>query len=155
MNNPPATYRPALPSDISTCMAIRGKTRDNPMTVEDLASFGVTEASWSSAVQQGQTIGTVYETDGEIVGYCFGDTQTAEILVLAVLPEFEGQGVGKTLLRDVMEKLFQEGHQRLWLAASPDPAVLANGFYRYLGWQPTGEADIHLDEILVYEKGAS
>jgi hypothetical protein len=38
----------------------------------------------------------------------------------------------------------------VWLAANPDPAGRAHGFYRSLGWRPTGEMQ-HDDEILVLD----
>jgi hypothetical protein len=39
----------------------------------------------------------------------------------------------------------------VWLAANPDPAGRAHGFYRALGWRPTGEMQHGGDEILVLE----
>jgi hypothetical protein len=39
-----------------------------------------------------------------------------------------------------------------WLGASRNPATRAYGFYRALGWRPTGETDRHGDEVLVLSK---
>ena len=69
-------------------------------------------------------------------------------LVVAVSPDFEGKGIGKKLLHSVVKSLQSRGCARLWLAASPDPGVRSHGFYRHLGWQPTGQTDANGDEIL-------
>ncbi len=34
--------------------------------------------------------------------------------------------------------LFSKGHDKLWLMENPDPNIRAHGFYRRLGWEPTG-----------------
>lgn len=68
--------------------------------------------------------------------------------MLAVLPEHEGRGVGRRLLGEVVGEMRTRGHRRVWLAASPDPAIRAHGFYRAQGWRPTGQVDAIGDEIL-------
>ncbi len=83
-----------------------------------------------------------------MIGYCFGDRDTGEIVVLALLPAYEGRGIGKTLLAMMIEKLEDQGFQRLFLACSSDPNVRSYSFYRHLGWKPTGERDESGDEIL-------
>ena len=83
-----------------------------------------------------------------MIGYCFGDRDTGEIVVLALLPEYEGQGVGKRLLAMVIEELKKHEFHRLFLSCSSDPNVRSYGFYRRLGWSPTGEKDEYGDEIL-------
>nr|WP_244300690.1 GNAT family N-acetyltransferase [Achromobacter aegrifaciens] len=85
---------------------------------------------------------------GRVTGYCFGDRETGEIVVLALLPESENQGAGKTLLQLVVRHLASLGHERLFLACASDPAVRSHGFYRHLGWTPTGERDEAGDDIL-------
>lgn len=143
--------RNAISSDLKTCAEIRGQTRDNPLTVEQLRSIGVTEEKWSAHLEKNEIIGSVFECDGQVVGYCFADTQSAEILVLALLAEHENKGIGKMLLMDLMQKMRKLGHQKLWLAASADPVIRAHGFYRHLGWKSTGKFDSNQDEILEYE----
>ena len=142
--------RDAISSDLRTCTEIRGKTRDNPLSEEVLISIGVTEEKWSAYMEEGKIIGSVYECDGQVVGFCFADTESSEILVLALLPEFENKGIGKMLLQELIRKMIKLGHEKLWLAASPDPAIRAHGFYRHLGWVSTGKLDSNQDEILEY-----
>lgn len=141
-------YREARVGDVARCIEIRGLTRENPIPAETLKQFGVTEQSWTAQVEQKRSVGVVLQHQDQLVGFCFGDTTTGEIQSLAILPEYESNGFSKIMLSLVIEKLFLLGLERLWLAASPSPQIRAHGFYRHLGWKPTGEKDMHGDEIL-------
>jgi ribosomal protein S18 acetylase RimI-like enzyme len=143
-------YRRAIPDDTPACIVLRGRTRENAFSVERLAEAGVTLESWRSAVADGSLPGHVATLDGEIVGYCFGECETGEIAVLALLPAHEGQGVGRTLLALVVAEFKGLGFDRLFLSCSSDPAVRSYGFYRHLGWRSTGRFDDRGDEILEY-----
>ena len=143
-------YRPAIPSDAAECLALRGKTRENAVSAETLASLGITVESWSGAIESGNLPGYVCIDDGCIVGYCFGDKPTGEIVVLALLPPYEGRGIGKTLLSQVVQYLRSAGHGRLVLGCSSNPLHRSHGFYRHLGWRSTGTFDEREDEILEY-----
>ena len=141
-------YRRALPKDVAECIVVRGKTRQNPASEELLRSFGVTRESWAENIRSGALPGHVCTADGRIVGFCFGARETGEIEVLALLPEFENRGIGRTLLERTTEELASHGHTRLFLACSPDPNSRSYGFYRHLGWRSTGTVDQYGDEIL-------
>ena len=146
-----ASFRVARASDIARCIVIRGRTRENAVPAARLAALGITEASWSSDVADGTLLGHVCECDGRIVAYCFGAARTGEVVVLAVLPDHEGQGLGKELLRLTMTSLHGAGRNRLFLGCSSDPRHRSYGFYRHLGWIPTGEKDAHGDDVLRYD----
>ena len=146
----PLAYRPATADDVPRCIQLRALTRHNAVSVERLASYGITADSWGDALRRGEQAGFVATQHGDIVGYCFGDTRSGEVLVLALLPAHEGQGVGRRLLDQVVERLRAAGHRRLFLGCSTDPATRSHGFYRHLGWVPTGRIDAHGDEILQY-----
>ncbi|MGE7472727.1 N-acetyltransferase family protein [Bosea sp. NPDC003192] len=143
-------YRRAVPEDTPACVVLRGRTRENAFSVERLAEAGVTLESWRAAVADGSLPGQVATLDGEIIGYCFGERETGEIAVVALLPDHEGQGVGRTLLALVVAELKGLGFDRLFLSCSSDPAVRSYGFYRHLGWRSTGSFDDRGDEILEY-----
>jgi GNAT superfamily N-acetyltransferase len=147
-------FRETQPGDIDACFSVRGRTRENAISREQLAAIGITPESSSAALESGRVKGWVCEDDGQVVGFCSGDTETGEVLVLAVLPEYEGKGVGRRLLAEVVRELRARGHGRLWLAASADPAHRSHGiyFYRAQGWKPMGEVDAAGDEILVLER---
>jgi GNAT superfamily N-acetyltransferase len=142
------TYRAAVPSDIAACIDLRGKTRENAVSVERLKQLGITQASWSADVANGDLPGHVCVVDGRIVGYVFADRRTGEVVVLALLPEWEAKGIGKQLLEMMVTDLAKLGFRRLFLGCSSDPNVRSYGFYRHLGWTSTGTFDAHQDEIL-------
>ncbi|MFO2466064.1 GNAT family N-acetyltransferase [Pseudomonas sp. 15FMM2] len=141
-------YRPAIPADAGDCIVLRGQTRENAFSAAELAALGITEASWSAGIRDGALPGYVACIDGEMVGYCFGDGESGEIAVLALLPHAEGKGIGKTLLDMMVAHLRQQGFERLFLACASDPKVRSYGFYRHLGWRATGERDEAGDDIL-------
>ena len=142
------TCRRAVPADAPTCVAIRGQTRDNAIKPAQLAALGITADTWAAAMHSGALAGHVAEQHGRVLGHCFGAVATGEVLVLAVLPEADGRGLGRQLLALVSADLLALGHTRLFLSASIDPAMRSHGFYRHLGWRPAGVVDSHGDETL-------
>lgn len=142
------SFRLAVSGDIPACLDLRGKTRENAISIESLAQMGITLESWVHDVQTGVLTGFVCTDEEAIAGYCFGENATGEIVVLALLPEYENQGVGRNLLAMVMKHLRSLGHGRLFLGCAADPAVRSHGFYRHLGWESTGGFDRAGDEVL-------
>ena len=153
MTTPPAAagrlaFRRATPQDIPACVALRGLTRENAIPAERLAAMGITAASWAEDVRSDALAGVV-GCDGEtIVGYCFGDKASGEVVVLALLPAYEARGIGRELLRRLVDHLAALGHRRLFLGCAADPATRSHGFYRHLGWASTGTFDAAGDEVL-------
>lgn len=143
-------YLPAHPEDTPAFVALRGQTRQNAISAERLAGLGITAESWADMMENGSLSGVTCDHEGELVGYCFGDLETGEIVVLALLPAYEGQGIGKKLLELVVKQLHAKGHQKLFLGCSNDPQSRSHGFYRHLGWRATGALDQYGDEVLEY-----
>ena len=114
-------FRDVKAQDFARCIEIRGMTRDNPVPAEILKEFGVTEEAWRPLIGDKSIVGVVAESKNEVIGFCSGDVTTGEVMVLALLPEYEGQGFGRSMLKLVTNKLFSFGLDKLWLAASPDP----------------------------------
>ncbi len=141
-------YRAAVALDAVDCVVIRGQTRQNAVSADRLAALGITADSWGRDIQAGRLPGHVCVVDGRTAGYCFGDATTGEVVVLALLPRFEGCGIGKRLLSLVVHELQARGHGRLFLGCAKDPATRSHGFYRHLGWRPTGQIDTNDDEVL-------
>lgn len=144
----PPTHRPALPEDAAACIDLRGRTRQNAVPADRLAAQGITAASWAAGIRSGATPGQVCLQGDRLLGCCFGERTSGEVLVLALLPEAEGRGLGRALLGRVVAQLAALGWRRLFLGCSTDPASRSHGFYRHLGWQPTGQLDGRGDEIL-------
>ena len=141
-------YRRAVPDDAAACVVIRGKTRENAISVARLMATGITVDSWRGGIDDDSFPGHVCLQAQEIVGYCFGAAQTGEIVVLALLPDHEGHGLGRILLNKVVDDFKRAGHTRLFLGCSPDPAVRSYGFYRHKGWTSTGTLDSAGDDVL-------
>lgn len=142
------SIEPARAEEAPSFVRLRGLTRENAVSEARLASLGITARTWAEQVRTGLLLGFTATQHGRLIGYCFGNVESGEVVVLALLPEAEGHGVGKHLLGQVVAALRQLGHRKLFLGCSPDPAVRSYGFYRHLGWRPTGAFDSHGDEVL-------
>ena len=147
----PNEYRAAQPTDAPECVELRGLTRENAVSVARLAAMGITAESWAESIRDNSLPGFVCLSEGKLVGYCFGDRQSGEVVVLAVRPEFENQGIGRALLDQLVNELSRAGRARLFLGCSADPNSRSYGFYRYLGWRSTSQYDSNFDEILEYQ----
>lgn len=135
-------------ADIYAAFRIRTSTTENALSMQDLEEwYGLTPATLTVAMQ-GSASGWVCEVDKEIVGFAMGDADEGELTVLAVLPEYEGKGIGKQLLAEVEQWLFGLGHKELWLMTTPDPALRAYNLYTSQGWSPTGEIDDEDEKFL-------
>ena len=127
---------------------MRGKTRENAVSEHQLRARGITAKSWGEAIRTGALPGHVCTVDENIVGFCFGASSSGEIVVLALLPDFENRGIGRELLNRMTRDLAELGHNSLFLGCSPDPGSRSYGFYRHLGWRSTETFDQYGDEIL-------
>ncbi|WMJ68281.1 GNAT family N-acetyltransferase [Stenotrophomonas sp. 24(2023)] len=144
----PIHTRDAAADDAAACIDLRGRTRENAFSADQLAALGITAESWAEGIAAGDFIGRIALDGEQMVGYGFADRESGEVLVLALLPSHEGRGIGQRLLEEVVALARDAGHQRLFLACSADPRSRSHGFYRHLGWHPTGEIDDAGDEIL-------
>ena len=125
--------RPIESRDIKELFDLRALTRENPLSREDLRKMGITEESTEEKL--GTTLqGWLCEGAGKIVGFAMGDGTTGELSVIAVLPEFEGRGIGSQLLAVVEAWLVSRGREGLWLWTWPDPKTRAFSFYLKHGW---------------------
>ena len=145
----PNEYRAAQPTDAPECVELRGLTRENAVSVARLAAMGITAESWAESIRDNSLPGFVCLSEGKLVGYCFGDRQSGEVVVLAVRPEFENQGIGRALLDQLVNEFSREGRTRLFLGCSADPNSRSYGFYRYLGWRSTSQYDIGLTQTII------
>ena len=135
-----ARFREITPADVPALFVVRTATRENPYSLEALHAIGITEESVRAKLASVHR-GWLTEVDGRIVGFAMGDSSTDELLVVAVLPEFEGRGLGRGLVERIQDWLWSYGGTELWLVTSPDTATRAFGFYRRLGWRDCGIKD--------------
>lgn len=104
------------------------------MSLEELASIGVAPDSIAAAIQ-GSHRGWLFEEEGEVGGFAMGDSAASELTVMAMLPEYEGKGIGGALLQRVEEWLASEGCEKIWLTTDTNPTLRAYGFYLRQGWE--------------------
>jgi GNAT superfamily N-acetyltransferase len=57
------------------------------------------------------------------------DRATGEFLVIAVLPQYEGKGIGGRLMIETKKWLTAAGCTRAWLTTDLDTGLRAYGFY--------------------------
>jgi ribosomal protein S18 acetylase RimI-like enzyme len=146
------SIREATESDIEALFDIRARTRENPIPRTYLESIGITAPAWAASLRSGTEQTWVCFDGVSPVAFCGANGSNGEVVVLAVLPEYEGRGIGKSLLDRAVSWLRSRGWHRVWLATNPDPNGRAHGFYRSQGWRPTGERQERAgDEILVLE----
>ena len=143
-------FKPASADFAAEYIRLRGLTRENAVSEERLRALGITAESWANDIQSEELRGFVAQAGDEMAGYCFGNARSGEVVVLAVRPTYEGQGVGRRLLALVIQELRERGHTKLFLGCSSDPRVRSYGFYRHLGWRATGSVDERGDEVLEY-----
>lgn len=126
--------REIVESDIPSLFLVRPLTRENAMSLEELASIGVTPDSMKAAIK-GSHRGWLFEEDGEVGGFAMGNSENAELTVMALLPAHEIKGIGGKLLARVENWLESEGCKKIWLTTDINPKLRAYGFYLRHGWE--------------------
>ena len=127
------TIREIEPDDIPELFAVRVVTRENALTLEDLARLGITPESVLASLGSTHR-GWAWTVEGRIVGFAMGDRSSGEMGVIALLPEYEMQGIGAALMTRVEDWLFSEGWDEIWLTTDEDTSLRAYGFYLKRGW---------------------
>ena len=126
-------FREIAEGDVPELFAVRTATRENTLSLEDLAALGITGTSVREMIRTTHK-GWLCEACGRVVGFAMGNGATGEMWVIAVLPEFEGRGIGRRLLELVEEWLWSVGWNEAWLTTDTDTGLRAYGFYRKHGW---------------------
>ena len=120
--------------DIPALFVVRPQTRENAMSVEELAAIGVTPEFILAAIKNSHR-GWLFEDDNEVGGFAMGDAEASELTVMAMLPQYEGKGIGGQLLTQVEDWLASEGCTRIWLTTDINTDLRAYGFYLKQGWK--------------------
>eukprot|EP01031_Cornospumella_fuschlensis_P052724 gene52724-64425_t len=144
------TLRLIEPEDLPELITIRASTRENAISREALREMGITEESTTERLRTTHR-GWLCEDGARAVGFAIGDGATGELWVIAVLPEFEGKGVGSRLLEAVEGWLGSLGWQELWLWTSADSETRALAFYLRRGWTVS---EIREDVVVMKKKVA-
>ncbi len=120
-------------ADIPALFIVRPQTRENAMSVDELASIGITPESILAAINTSHR-GWLFEENGKVGGFAMGNADNAELTVMAMLPQHEGKGIGGRLLAKVENWLGAEGCNKIWLTTDINPQLRAYGFYLRQGW---------------------
>jgi len=128
--------RKAILTDVPALKAVRSSVVENMLS--DPTKITDDDYDWYIA-NRGVA---VWEEDGEIVGFSAADPRDGNIWALFVVPDFEGNGIGSTLLAEACACLKAAGIGRAWLTT--DPNTRAERFYRAAGWEHVGAKDNEL-----------
>ena len=127
-------FRQITPRDVPALFAVRTAVKENALSLEQLAALGLTPSSVTAMLLTPHHGGWLAEDRGQVVGFAMGDAQTGELGVIAVLPEYEGRGIGSGLMDRVEAWLAGMGWSEIWLWTAPDPTLRAYAFYCRRGW---------------------
>jgi ribosomal protein S18 acetylase RimI-like enzyme len=109
----------------------------------DLAAFGllwrISLDTLTNAYQQACEAAVV-EVDGEMVGYQISTAgpMGGHLARLAVLPSYQGKGIGSALVHDVLEKFERRGTVRVTVNTQRDNHSSLR-MYEKAGFRPTSE----------------
>jgi len=124
-------FREALTSDIKQIQLVRNAVKENTLSNPGL----VTDKDCVEYLTlRGK--GWVCENDGTIIGFAIADLIDNNIWALFVHPDFEKQGIGKTLHNTMLDWYFAQQKEMVWLSTSPN--TRAENFYRMQGWKEAG-----------------
>ncbi|SIR15754.1 GNAT family N-acetyltransferase [Pontibacter lucknowensis] len=121
-------FREATTADIPRLQIIRHSVKENILSDPTL----VTDELCALYLNE-RGKGWVCEVDGQVVGFSIVDLQEHNVWALFLLPEFEGQGIGKQLHRIMLDWYFRQTKETIWLGT--DPGTRAESFYRRQGWR--------------------
>lgn len=111
-----AILRQAVRSDLPDLLRVRHAVADGSLSSLAIPDDQILEALETTGR------GWVVELDGVIVAFAIGDALTGRIGALFVEPPHRGQGYGRRLYDVVVEWLWSQGHDRVWLKAKPETA---------------------------------
>jgi GNAT superfamily N-acetyltransferase len=124
--------REATRIDVPGLAAVRGAVKENILT-SDIPHERIVVGL------EARGKGWVAEHDGQVIGFSMADLEESMIWALFLLPEWERQGLGATLLKRAVDWLWRQGCRRIWLTT--EPGSRAEGFYEHLGWSRSGITD--------------
>ena len=144
-------FREIESKDIQNTFDVRLSTRENSVTLKYLAKIGITPKSIADGLAC-PLKGWLCEVSGKVVGFSLGNKETGEMMVVAVLPEYEKMGIGKKLMELICDWLWSCGRNEIWLLATPDTKLRASGFYKKFGWEKAGTSDDGHEVLKLYRE---
>ena len=127
-------FREITAADVPALFYVHTRTCENKYTLEQLQALGITAESVAKKLTTSFKGWLCVEAD-QVVAFCMADRSTGELWVVAVLPDYEDQGIGNKLMNLAEQWLAASGCTRAWLTTDIDPTLRAYGFYRRRGWR--------------------
>lgn len=138
--------RLALPSDIEGIFDVRTSVKENHLSREEMEQMGITEIVVTDMIEKSRCAWVAVE-DGKVIGFSMILPDEGCLFAAFVLPEYEGRGVGRSLVLLAEQELFKH-HELAWLET--DKNSRAAKFYMQLGWvkkENVSESDIRLEKF--------
>ena len=124
-------FREAHISDIPQMQIVRSSVKENVLSDPGLVSDRDCEEYISVRGK-----GWVCEIKETVVGFSIVDLRENNIWALFVQPEFEKNGIGKKLHKEMLNWYFTQTKENVWLGT--EPKTRAAKFYRVNGWKEVG-----------------
>ena len=137
-----STYvRTAQLSDIESMFDVRTSVIENHLSREEMRQMGITEGVVGDMIEKSLCAWVATENN-KIIGFSMILPDEGCLFAAFVLPEYEGKGIGRRLVRLAEQELFQH-HEIAWLET--DKNSRAAKFYMQLGWG--NETDLNGTDI--------
>ena len=138
--------RLALITDIEGIFEVRTSVKENHLSREEMEQMGITEIVVTDMIEKTRCAWVAVD-DRKVIGFSMILPDEGCLFAAFVLPEYEGKGVGRSLVELSEQELFKH-HKTAWLET--DKNSRAAGFYRRLGWIEKGnvsESDIRVEKL--------
>ncbi len=129
--------RVATADEVPILNAIRTSVRENHMSLEQMAAYGITPEVIARVITTTGR-GFIASVDGVDAAIAIAEAEAGCIYAMFVLPDFEGMGLGRLLMAEAERFLFEAGCENVWLEAGATGGLRAHGFYAHLGWRRDG-----------------
>lgn len=133
--------RTAQLSDIEGMFDVRTSVMENHLSREEMRQISITEGVVGDMIEKSLCAWVATENN-KIIGFSMILPDEGCLFAAFVLPEYEGKGIGRRLVRLAEQELFQH-HEIAWLET--DKNSRAAKFYMQLGWG--NETDLNGTDI--------
>ncbi len=124
-------------SDIDTLFEIRTSVVENHQSREEIAELGIAPESVAEMLAT-DCCAWIAEISDRPIGFSIANATEKTIFGIFVLPAFEGQGAGRSLMQVAENWFYSKNIEEIWLVTANDSNLRAYGFYHHLGWIPVG-----------------
>jgi GNAT superfamily N-acetyltransferase len=145
--SPAAIFRRAHSDDSVELFRVRTSVHENHQTAEELATLGVTPEFLARMLESDDACGWCAELAEGIVGFAIARRSERDIFALFVEPDYEGRGLGSTLLDAAVEWLSEGSAESLRLTTGR--GTPAQAFYLKRGWADIGTPS---SEVVMLER---